>query len=230
MAESKKNKSAKGGGKIGNWFKESFSVEPQQAIVVAKNGIIGQNPVLVLLLGMCSTLAITTSITNAIGMGLATTAVLVMSNLFISLLRNIIPANVRIASFVVVIAGFVTIVDLVIQAYLDALSKSLGIFIPLIVVNCIILARAEAFAFKNTPGYSILDGIFMGLGFTLALSIMSTIREFIGSGSFAGIPLLGENYPGVAIMTSAPGGFITLGCVIGLVQFIRKKAEGRDKK
>ena len=226
MAESNKKKK----GDIGAWFKESFSVEPKQAVMVAKNGIIGQNPVLVLLLGMCSTLAITTSITNAIGMGLATTAVLTMSNLFISLLRNIIPANVRIASFVVVIAGFVTIVDLVIQAYLDALSQSLGIFIPLIVVNCIILARAEAFAFKNTPGYSILDGLFMGLGFTLALCIMSTIREFIGSGSFAGVQLLGENYPGVAIMTSAPGGFITLGCVIGLVQFIRSKTEGRDKK
>ena len=224
MAESKKNKSGKSGG-VGKWFKDSFSVDPKQAIVVAKNGLIGQNPVLVLLLGMCATLAVTTSITNAIGMGLATTAVLTMSNLFISLLRNLIPSNIRIASFVVVIAGFVTIVDLVIQAYLEALSKSLGIFIPLIVVNCIILARAEAFAFKNTPGYSLIDGVFMGFGFTLALCMMSTIREFIGSGSFAGIKLLGQNYPGVAMMTSAPGGFITLGCLIALVQFVQRRAK-----
>lgn len=232
MAEQKRDKKteqsgARGG--IGGWLKDSFSIQPAQVATVIKNGLLFENPVLVLLLGMCSTLAITTSMENAIGMGVATTAVLIMSNFFISLLRNVIPQKVRIASYVVIIAGFVTIIDLLMQAYFPALSTSLGIFVPLIVVNCIILARAEAFASKNTPIYSILDGLFMGLGFTLALSIMSVIRELLGKGTLFGITIFGENYPGIGIMTSTPGGFLTLGCVIAVVQFIRGRADEKKK-
>ena len=151
-----------------------------------KEGLITQNPVLVQLLGMCSVLAITTSIANGIGMGLSVTVILTLSNIFISLLRKIIPEQIRIASYIVVIAGFVTIVDLLLQAYLPEIAEGLGLFIPLIVVNCILLARAESFASKNTPLAAAVDGICQGLGYTLVLVVMSAIRELLGSGALAG--------------------------------------------
>lgn len=184
------------------------------------NGLIFQNPILVLFLGMCSTLAVSTSLTNALGMGLSTTVVLVCSNVVISLLRRAIPKEVRIACYVVIIAGFVTIVELCLKAFLPALSESLGIFIPLIVVNCIILGRAEAFASKETPGYAALDGVSMGLGFTAALCVMGFIRELLGSGSILGHEVL----PFKAILIAAPcGGFLVLGCLVALVQYFRAK-------
>ena len=169
---------------------------------IVLNGLIFQNPILVLFLGMCSTLAVSTSLTNALGMGLSTTIVLICSNVVISLLRKAIPKEVRIACYVVIIAGFVTIVELCLKAFLPALSESLGIFIPLIVVNCIILGRAEAFASKETPGYAALDGLSMGLGFTAALSIMGFIRELLGAGAILGHEIL----PVKAILIAAPCG------------------------
>ena len=159
----------------------------QNFLSVFLNGLIFENPTFTLMLGMCPTLAITTAGSNGIGMGLATTAVLVCSNLFISLLRNFIPEKVRIPSFIVVIASFVTIIDLCIKAFLPDLSASLGMYIPLIVVNCIIFARAESFAFKNPPMLSIADGLGMGLGFTFAITLLSVIREVIGAGTFFGM-------------------------------------------
>ena len=190
-----------------------------------KEGLITQNPVLVQLLGMCSVLAITTSIANGIGMGLSVTVILTLSNIFISLLRKIIPEQIRIASYIVVIAGFVTIVDLLLQAYLPEIEEGLGLFIPLIVVNCILLARAESFASKNTPLAAAVDGICQGLGYTLVLVVMSAIRELLGSGALAGRQIFPANYA-VMIMTLPAGGFLTLGCLIALVQWIQRKTKG----
>ena len=193
------------------------------------DGIIYKNPVLVQLLGLCSMLAITTSIKNAIGMGAAVTAVLICSNLLISLLRKIIPNEVRIASFVVIISGFVTIVELLIKAYLPALDKSLGVFIPLIVVNCIILARAESFASKNGPIASILDGLTMGIGYTLALLLISAVREILGNGTFARIQIFGENFKPMLIAILPAGGFIILGILIAAVNKLLSVAKDRQK-
>ena len=181
------------------------------------NGILKENPVLVLILGTCPTLAISTQASNAIGMGLAATAVLVASNIAISALRKVIPDNVRIPCYIVLIAGFVTIVQMLVKAYAPALDESLGIYLPLIVVNCIILGRAEMFANKNTVWDSTLDGIGMGLGFTLALFVMAAIREILGSGTFFGnpIPVLIDN--NISIMILAPGGFFVYGCMIAVV-------------
>ncbi len=187
------------------------------------NGIITENPVLVLLLGMCPTLATSTSVSNAIGMGLAATFVLTCSNIVVSLLRKIIPDEIRIASFVVIIAGFVTLVQMILEAYLPELNSSLGVFIPLIVVNCIIFARAEAFAFKNNILLSAIDGIGMGAGFTLALVMIAAVRELLGSGSFLGISLFGENFQGATVMTMAPGGFLTLGIIIAVLNIIKSR-------
>ena len=192
------------------------------------NGIIAENPTFRLVLGMCPTLAVTTAAVNGIGMGLATMAVLVFSNLIISCLRKIIPDNVRIPSFIVVIASFTTIVQLLIKAYFPALDKALGIYIPLIVVNCIIFARAESYAFSHPPLASVLDGLGMGIGFTLAITILAAVREILGHGSFFGIQL----YPASSAMTiagQAPGGFILLGILLALVNLVtnaatRKKA------
>lgn len=193
----------------------------QKIKTIILNGLIFQNPILVLFLGMCSTLAVSTSLINALGMGLSTTAVLICSNVVISLLRRLIPKEIRIACYVVVIAGFVTIVDLMLQAFVPSLSASLGLFIPLIVVNCIILGRAEAFASKTTPGYAALDGVSMGLGFTLALAVMGFIRELLGAGTILGHTVLPEK----AILVAAPcGGFLVLGCLVALMQYLR----GRD--
>ena len=204
-----------------------------------KDGLLTQNPVLVQLLGMCSTMAITTTLFNGIGMGLCVTIILICSNVVISLLRKVIPSKIRIAAYVVVIAGFVTIVDLLMQAYLPSLSESLGIFIPLIVVNCIILGRAEAFASKNSVAASALDGVFQGLGYTIVLVIMCVVREFLGSGTFgggilgadgAGIRILPEQFP--AMMMILPVGvFLTLGVLIAVVQyFLNKNKKGADQK
>lgn len=195
-------------------------------------GILDQNPVLVQLLGMCPTLATTTSVKNALGMGLAATAVLICSNLFISLLRRFIPKQVRIAAFIVIISGFVTMVELLMKAYLFSLYESLGIFIPLIVVNCIILARAEAFASKNKALPSVIDGLSMGLGFTFALFLVATVREIIGNGSFLGISLFGKGYTPALLFVMPAGAFLTLGFVIAAVQKISSvtKARARTKQ
>ena len=193
------------------------------------NGIVTENPTFRLVLGMCPTLAITTSVLNGLGMGLATTFVLVCSNFVISLIRNFVPSKVRIPAYIVVIATFVTIVQLLLEAFLPSLSQSLGLFIPLIVVNCIIFARAESFASKNPPLASMADGLGMGLGFTISLSIISAVRELIGSGTLLGFPVLGSNYPGVLLFILAPGGYITLGLVMVAFNAVMKKIDGRRR-
>ena len=198
-----------------------------------KEGLLTNNPVLVQVIGMCSTMAITTSLFNGLGMGVAVIVILTLSNVIISAMRKIIPDKIRIAMFIVVIAGFVTCVDLLIQAFLPALSSSLGVFIPLIVVNCIILGRAEAFSYKNGVGASFFDGIFQGIGYTAVLVVMCLIREFLGAGTFgggilnggAGIRIFPEEY-GALLLVLPVGGFLTLGCLIALMQW----AQGRGKK
>ena len=187
-----------------------------------KDGLITQNPVLVQLLGMCSTLAITTSFFNGLGMGVSVTIILTLSNIFISLLRKIIPNEVRIACYIVVIAGFVTCVDLLLKAFVPALSNSLGVFIPLIVVNCIILGRAEAFASKNGVGAAAVDGICQGIGYTLVLLVMSGIRELLGNGTLAGYQVFPAEF-GALMMVLPVGGFLTLGCLIALMQWAQRK-------
>lgn len=193
-----------------------------------KNGLIDNNPVLVQLLGMCPTLATTTSVSNAIGMGLAATAVLICSNILISLLRKFIPKQVRIAAYIVIISGFVTAVELLIKAFFFELYGSLGLFIPLIVVNCIILGRAEAFASKNPVLPSAVDGVAMGLGFTFALVLIATVREILGAGSFLGIQLFGENFSPAVIFILPAGAFLTLGFIAAAVQALTSRA--KDKK
>ena len=189
-----------------------------------KEGLLTQNPVLVQLLGMCSTMAITTSISNGLGMGVAVTIILTCSNVVISLLRKFIPDQIRIAAYVVVIAGFVTMVDLLLQAFFPDIAESLGIFIPLIVVNCIILARAESFASKNKVLASAVDGICQGIGYTLVLLIMSSIRELLGSGTLAGNRIFPAEY-GALLMILPVGGFLTLGCLIALMQWAQNKGK-----
>ncbi|MBE6643337.1 MAG: electron transport complex subunit E [Clostridia bacterium] len=191
-----------------------------------KDGIITNNPVFVQLLGTCPSLATTTNATNALGMGLSVVLVLMCSNFFISLLRKYIPSQIRIASYIVIISGFVSALELLIKAYLPSLSNSLGLFIPLIVVNCIILARAEAFASKNKVLPSVIDGLSMGLGFTFALVILGSIREIIGAGTVFGIQVFGSWYEPAVLFIMPPGAFITLGIVIALVQ----KLQARRKK
>ena len=214
-----------------------------------KDGLITQNPVLVQLLGMCSTMAITTSMFNGIGMGLSVLIILTCCNIVISALRKVIPNDIRIAIYVVVIAGFVTVVDLMLQAYIPALASALGVFIPLIVVNCIIIGRAEAFAAKNSIGASALDGIFQGIGYTVVLVIMCVIREFLGQGTFGGgfidvangfritmdgsgggIQIMPAEFGALAMILPF-GGFLTLGILIAAVQyFMRKSDEKKAKK
>lgn len=185
-------------------------------------GLLRENPILVLLLGTCPTLAVTSSAMNGLGMGLATTFVLFMSNVFISMVKGFVPDKVRIPAFIVVIASFVTVVDLLMQAYTPGLSNQLGIFIPLIVVNCIVLGRAEAFAAKNNIFSSFIDGVGMGLGFTLALVIMGSIREMLGAGAIFGYKFIPETADGVLIFILAPGAFITLGFMIAILKKINK--------
>ncbi len=192
---------------------------------ILKNGILNENPTFVLVLGLCPTIAVTSSATDGFGMGLAATAVLMGSNLAISAIRKFIPDEIRIPSFIVVIAGFVTVIQLLISAYAPALDKSLGIFIPLIVVNCIILARAEAFAFKNGVIDSIFDGLGMGLGFTVALCVIGAFRELLGNGSVFGHTLLPAVYQPALLVILAPGGFITLGVFIALFRRFQMRKE-----
>ncbi len=191
------------------------------------NGIVTENPTFRLVLGMCPTLAITTTVSNGLGMGLAATFVLICSNLVISLLRNFIPDTIRIPAFIVVIATFVTIVQLLLQAFIPALYESLGVFIPLIVVNCIIFARAESFASKNPPLESACDGLGMGLGFTLAITLLSAIRELLGSGTLLGIQVMPDGYQPMAIITQAPGGFIMLGLLMVVMNSLFKAYDRR---
>ena len=188
-----------------------------------KEGVITNNPILVQQLGMCATMAITTSLFNGVGMGLSVLIILTCCNVAVSAVRKFIPDQIRLAIFVVIIAGFVTIVDLLLQAYLPSLSQSLGVFIPLIVVNCIILGRAESFAAKNGPVASIFDGIGIGLGFTIALTCLGAVRELLGTGAIFGITLWGENY-GMLMFVLAPGAFLALGYLIVLFNKITKKA------
>jgi len=190
---------------------------------ILKNGIIDENPTFIQVIGMCPTLAVTSSAINGIGMGVSTAVVLIGANVAISLLRNIIPDKVRIPAFVVVIASFVTIVQFLLQAYMPALNDALGLYIPLIVVNCIILGRAEAFASKNGPIDSFFDGIGMGLGFTLALGILGLVREFIGSGTAFGFQILPSAFPQTLIFIMAPGAFLTLGCLMALLNYFKNK-------
>lgn len=192
-----------------------------------KNGVIDNNPTFVQLLGMCPTLATSTSLLNALGMGAAATFVLICSNLVISFLRKLIPQKVRIAAYIVIIAGFVTMIDLLMQAFVPALSNSLGLFIPLIVVNCIILARAESFASKNKPLPSALDGLTMGIGFTIALSCVAAVREILGSGTLLGFELFGGVAP-LTIFALPAGGFLVLGFFIALVQYLKGRKGGTE--
>ena len=200
-------------------------------------GLLTKNPVLVQLLGMCSVLAITTSLFNGLGMGLSVTVILICSNVLISALRNVIPSQIRIAAYLVIIAAFVTIVDLLLQALLPELSESLGVFIPLIVVNCIVLGRAEAFASKNGVLASAVDGLCQGIGYTVALVIMCVIREFLGSGTFGGgilnggegIRIIPEGYPAM-MMVMPVGGFLTLGFVIAGFQWFTRKMNNKKKE
>ena len=185
-------------------------------------GIIRENPSLVLLLGMCPTLGVTTSALNGMGMGMATLFVLALSNVAISLIKNLIPDKVRIPCYIVVIASFVTIVDLSMNAYTPALHAQLGLFIPLIVVNCIILARAEAFASKNNVMMSLMDGIGMGIGFTLSLTLLGGIREILGSGSFFGHKFVSENASTILLFVMPPGAFLALGYLVAIVNKLKK--------
>ena len=203
-----------------------------------KEGLTTNNPVLVQLLGMCSTLAITTTLFNGIGMGISVTIILICSNVVISLLRKIIPSKIRIAAYIVVIAGFVTIIDLLMQAFLPSLSESLGVFIPLIVVNCIILARAESFASKNSVAASAIDGLAQGVGYTIVLVLMCIIREFFGNGTFgggilgiegAGIRILPTEYTTLFIILPF-GGFLVMGVLIAAMQHISNKASEKRKE
>ena len=207
-----------------------------------KEGLITNNPVLVQVLGMCSTMAITTSFFNGLGMGVAVLVILTLSNVIIAAIRKIVPDKIRIAMFIVVIAGFVTCVDLLIQAFVPALSESLGVFIPLIVVNCIILGRAESFSYKNGVAASFWDGIFQGFGYTVVLMVMCIIREFLGAGTFGGgllgggglgsapgITIFPEEF-GIKILTMPVGGFLTLGALIALMQWAMAKSNAKKEK
>ena len=186
-------------------------------------GLFKEMPVFRIVLGVCPALAVSTALKNGVGMGVATTFVLVGSNVFISLIRNVVPDKIRIPCYIVVIASLVTVVDLVMAGYTPELHKNLGIFIPLIVVNCIILGRAEAFASKNGVMASLLDGLGMGIGFTFALGIVSTLREIIGTGKIWNLVLLGQHYNPVLMVALAPGAFITLGLVIGFFNLLENK-------
>lgn len=193
------------------------------------NGLVKENPTFVLTLGMCPTLAVTTSAMNGLGMGLTTMAVLTLSNLFISLLRKIIPGRVRIPAFIVVIATFVTVVQLLLEAYLPALNKSLGVYIPLIVVNCIILGRAEAYAYSNPPIPSMFDGLGMGLGFSFALTCIGALREILGAGKVFGISIMPASFEPIRIFSQAPGAFFVLACLVALQNYIKAKRKKAGK-
>ena len=193
------------------------------------NGIVKENPTFVLMLGMCPTLAVTTSAINGLGMGLTTMVVLALSNLFISLLRNIIPDKVRIPGFIVIIASFVTMMQLLLQAYIPSIYQALNIYIPLIVVNCIILGRAESFASKNGPIPSLFDGIGMGLGFTVALTVIGAVRELLGAGSVFGLSIMPASYEPIRIFTSAPGAFFVLAVLTAIQNKVKINGAKKGK-
>ena len=194
------------------------------------NGLVKENPTFVQLIGMCPTLATTTSVKNALGMGIASTFVLIGSNMAISAIRKIVPSKVRIASYIVVIAAFVTVIEMLLKAYLPSISNSLGMFIPLIVVNCIILARAESFASKNGVLESACDGLFMGLGFTMALSVLGAVREILGNGTIFDLPLFGSSFKPAVMFILQPGAFITLGTILAVKNALAQRRKGGDEK
>ena len=193
------------------------------------NGLVKENPTFVLMLGMCPTLAVTTSAINGLGMGLTTAVVLALSNMFISLLRKIIPARVRIPAFIVVIASFVTMVQLLLEAYLPVINKSLGVYIPLIVVNCIILGRAEAYAYSNPPVPSLFDGLGMGLGFSFALTCIGAVRELLGAGELFGMPVMPQSYVPIRIFGQAPGAFFVLAMLVALQNIMKERRKKAGK-
>lgn len=193
------------------------------------NGLLKENPTFVLMLGMCPTLAVTTSAINGLGMGLTTMVVLALSNMLISLLRNIIPNRVRIPAFIVIIASFVTVVQLMLEAFLPDLNKALGVYIPLIVVNCIILGRAESYAYFNPPIPSLFDGIGMGLGFSFALTCIGGVREILSAGEIFGYGIMPESYEPIRIFGQAPGAFFVLACLVALQNYIKEKRKNAGK-
>ena len=197
--------------------------ENKSKVSILTNGIIKENPVLRLVLGTCSCLAVTTAVSSALGMGAAFTFVLVCANILISLLRNVIPAKVHLPCYIVIIAGFVTIVQMFMHAYMVSLYNALGVFLPLIVVNCIILGRAEMFACKNSVVDSALDGLGMGCGYILTMLLMSSVREILGNGTWMGITIIPESIDRMSLMNQAPGGFFVFGCLMALCVYIEKK-------
>ena len=205
--------------------------ENKSKLSIVTNGLLKENPTLRLVLGTCPTLAVTTTVSNALGMGAAATVVLICSNFVISALRKVIPDKVHLPCYITIIATFVTLVQMIVKAYAPALDTALGVYLPLIVVNCIILGRAEMFACKNNVVDSALDGLGMGLGFTLALTLMATVREILGSGTWLGIQIIPKSVPNFTLMTSAPGGFFTFGCLMALVVWFETKTNNKiDRK
>ena len=205
--------------------------ENKSKLSIVTNGLLKENPTLRLVLGTCPTLAVTTAVSNALGMGAAATVVLICSNFVISALRKVIPDKVHLPCYITIIATFVTLVQMIVKAYAPALDTALGVYLPLIVVNCIILGRAEMFACKNNVVDSALDGLGMGLGFTLALTLMATVREILGSGTWVGIQIIPKSIPNFTLMTSAPGGFFTFGCLMALVVWFETKTNNKiDRK
>mgnify|MGYP002853167019 CR=1 FL=1 len=200
----------------------------KNGLKIFTNGLLKENPLLVLMIGLCSSLAVTTEVLNGLGMGLAMTFVLVMSEIIISLFRKLIPDSIRIPIFIIVIAAFTTIVDLLMQAFLPALSKSMGVFIPLIVVNCIIMGRVESFASKNPVGHAALDALGMGLGYLWVLTGISIVREVLGKGSFAGLKFIPDEYT-IGFFSKAPGGFFVFAMFIAVTQMIRQAKESKAK-
>ena len=205
--------------------------ENKSKLSIVTNGLLKENPPLRLVLGTCPTLAVTTAVSNALGMGAAATVVLICSNFVISALRKVIPDKVHLPCYITIIATFVTLVQMIVKAYAPALDTALGVYLPLIVVNCIILGRAEMFACKNNVVDSALDGLGMGLGFTLALTLMATVREILGSGTWLGFQIIPKSIPNFTLMTSAPGGFFTFGCLMALVVWFETKTNNKiDRK
>ena len=205
--------------------------ENKSKLSIVTNGLLKENPTLRLVLGTCPTLAVTTAVSNALGMGAAATVVLICSNFVISALRKVIPDKVHLPCYITIIATFVTLVQMIVKAYAPALDTALGVYLPLIVVNCNILGRAEMFACKNNVVDSALDGLGMGLGFTLALTLMATVREILGSGTWLGIQIIPKSIPNFTLMTSAPGGFFTFGCLMALVVWFETKTNNKiDRK
>ena len=204
--------------------------ENKSKLSIVTNGLLKENPTLRLVLGTCPTLAVTTAVSNALGMGAAATVVLICSNFVISALRKVIPDKVHLPCYITIIATFVTLVQMIVKAYAPALDTALGVYLPLIVVNCIILGRAEMFACKNNVVDSALDGLGMGLGFTLALTLMATVREILGSGTWLGIQIIPKSIPNFTLMTSAPGGFFTFGCLMALVVWFETKTNNKSDR